>query len=105
MDMKNIVGQYVFLSYNNFSEQFLFHTYDSKTHIGGLISQNRDPVAFYSLKLTHAQINYTPMEQEIFGIVETLKELCTSILGHHITVYKEQDNITYVNFITERVLR
>ena len=103
--MKNIVGQYVFLSYNNYGEQFIFHTYDSKTHIGGLISQNRDPIAFYSLKLTHAHINYTPAEQELFDIAETLKELCTSILGHHITVYKEQDNITYDNFITERVLR
>ena len=73
MDMENIVVKYVFLSCNNFSEEFIFHTYDSKTHIGGLISQNRDPIDFYSLKLTHAQINYTPTEQEMLGIVETPK--------------------------------
>ena len=70
-----------------------------------MISKNRDPIAFYSLKLTHAQINYTPMKQELLSIVGTLKELCTSILGHRITVYTDHNNLTYDNFITERVLR
>ena len=73
MDMENIVGKYVFLSYNNFSKKFIFHTDDSKPQPGGLISQNRDPIAFYPLKLNHAQINYTPTEQELLDIVETLK--------------------------------
>ena len=73
MGMKNIVGQYVFLSYNNFSKEFIFHTDGSKMQLRSVISQNRDPIAFYSLKLTHAQINYTPTEQELLDIVETLK--------------------------------
>ena len=60
MHMKNIVGRYVFLSYNIFSEEFTFHIDDKKTHLGSVIIQNWDPIAFYSLKLTHAQINYTP---------------------------------------------
>ena len=50
--MKQIVRQDVFLSYPNFSEEFIIHTDSSKTHLGGLISQNGNPIDFYSCKLT-----------------------------------------------------
>ena len=36
--------------------------------------------------------------------METLKEFHTIILGHRITVYTDHRNITFENFITERVL-
>ena len=104
MNMKNLVGQYVFLSYNNFSEEFIFHIDDKKTQLRSVIIQNWDPITFYSLKLTHAQINYTPTEKELLSVVETLKELCSSILGLRITVYTYHNNLTYDNFITEILL-
>ena len=37
-------------------------------------------------------------------IVETLNELCTVILVHHITVYMDHKNLKYDNFTIERVL-
>ena len=73
MSMNKTIGRYFLPSLPNFSEEFIFHKDDSKTQLGSVISQNRDPIAFYSLKLTHAQINYTPTEQELLDIVETLK--------------------------------
>ena len=57
--MKNIVGRDVLLSYPNFGEKFIIHTDASKTQLGGVISKNGKPIAFYSRKLTPAQINYT----------------------------------------------
>ena len=77
----------------------------AKTQLVSVKSQNRDLIAFYSLKLTHAKINYTPTEQELLSILKTLKQSCNSILGHRITVYTYHNNLTYDNFITERVLR
>ena len=50
--MKKIVGRDFLLSYHNFSENFMIHTDASKTQLGGVISQNGKPIAFYSRKLT-----------------------------------------------------
>ena len=85
-------------------EKIIIHTNSSKTHRGVIISQNGKPIVFYSRKITPAQINYTATEIELLSIVETLKELCTIILGHRITLYMYRKNITFENFTTEIVL-
>ena len=56
--MKKIVGRDVLLSYPNFSKEFIIPTDASNTQLGGVISQNGKPIAFYSRKLIPAQITY-----------------------------------------------
>ena len=53
--------------------------------------KNGKPIAFYSQKLTPAQINYMTTKRELLSIVETLKEFRKIILGHSITVYGPQE--------------
>ena len=55
--MKKIVGLDVLLSYPNLSEIFIIHTDASKTHLGGVFSQNGKPIAFYSRKFIPAQVS------------------------------------------------
>ena len=43
-------------------------------------------------------------ERELLSIAENLKQFCTIILGHRITVYTDHKNLTFENFTTERVL-
>ena len=75
IDMKKIVGHDVLFYYPNFSERFIIHTDAIKKYLGGVIIQNGDPIAFYSLKLIPAQINYTTIDIKLLIIVETLKYL------------------------------
>ena len=70
---KKIVGRDVLLSYLNFSEKFIISTNASNKQIGGIISQNGKPTAFYSRKLTLTEIDYTTIEKEVLSITETLK--------------------------------
>ena len=98
--MKKILGCDVLIYYPNFSKKFIINTDDSKTQLGGVISKNGKPIAFYSRKLTPPQINYTTTERELLSIVETLKEFRTILLGHRITVYTDNKNITFDNFTT-----
>ena len=42
-------------------------------------------------------------ERELLSIVESLKDSCTILLGHRITVYTDHKNLTFDNFTTERL--
>ena len=47
------------VNYPNFNEVFEIHTDASDRQLGTAISQNGNPLAFYSRKLRSAQRNYT----------------------------------------------
>ena len=103
--IKKIVSRETLLSYPNFNEPFEIHTDASKQQLGAVISQNKQPIAFYSRKLNPAQVNYTTTERELLSIVETLKEFRNILLGQQIKVYTDHKNLTYKTFNTERVMR
>ena len=63
MKMNKIVGRYVLLSYPTFSQEFIIHTDSRKTHLGGVVIQNGNPIEFYSHRLTSSQINYKVTER------------------------------------------
>jgi hypothetical protein len=104
-DMKNILSRHVLLSYPDFKQPFVIHTDASHTQLGGVISQNNKPIAFYSRKLNPAQTRYTTTERELLSIVETLKEFRNILLGQKIIVHTDHKNLTYATFNTERVMR
>ena len=72
--------------------------------MGAVISQNNQPIAFYSRKLNPAQTRYTTTERELLSIVETLKEFCNILFGQTIVVHTDHKNLTCKNFNTERVM-
>ena len=89
----------------DFNALFEIHTDASQLQLGAVISQKGKPIAFYSRKMNSAQQNYTTNEKELLSMVENLKEFCNIILGHQITVYTDNKNLTYKFFNTERVMR
>ena len=76
---------------------FEVYTDSSDYQLGGVIVQNGRPLAFYSRKLRGAQLNYTITENELLGVVETLKEFRCILLGHKIKVFTDHKNLEYVN--------
>jgi RNase H-like domain found in reverse transcriptase/Integrase zinc binding domain len=90
---------------SNFTSSYLgVHTDASKVQLGGVISQENKPLAFYSRKLNQAQLNYTTIEQEFLFIVEILQGYCNILLGHNIIIFTDHKNLSFSNFTSSRVL-
>ena len=102
---KKVIAREVLLAYPDFSKKFTVHTDASHYQLGGVISQDGKPIAFYSRKLNPAQTRYTTTERELLSIVETLKEYRNILLGHEIEVFTDHKNLVYKHFNTERVMR
>ena len=73
-EAKKIVSKEAILAFPDFTQEFVIYTDASKLQLGGVITQNGKPLAFYSRKLKDAQTRYTTTERELLSIVETLKE-------------------------------
>ena len=87
--IKSIIARDVMLSYPNFSKEFIIHTDASDVQLGGVITQDNKPLAFFSRKLLDAQKSYTVTERELLSIVEILKEYRNMLLGQKIIVYTD----------------
>ena len=102
---KRIISKEVILAYPDFSKPFVIHTDASHYQLGGVISQEGKPIAFYSRKLNDAQTRYTTTERELLSIVETLKAYRNILLGQRLVVHTDHKNLVYKTFNTERVMR
>jgi hypothetical protein len=78
-EIKQKVSQHTLLAFPDFEKEFHVYTDASNKQLGAVIMQEGKPLDFYSRKLNSAQTHYTTAEQELLGIVETLKE-CRDIL-------------------------
>ena len=78
--------------------------------LGGVISQKGEdgklhPIAFYSRKLTSAELNYEIHDKELLAIVECLREWRVYLEGskYRVKVYSDHKNLLY--FMTMKVLK
>ena len=101
---KAAISRQVTLVYPDYTKPFHIHTDSSKFQLGGVISQENKPLAFYSRKLNQAQLNYSTIEQELLSIVEILREFRDILLGHNIVICTDHKNLSFSNFTSSRVL-
>jgi hypothetical protein len=59
----------------------VIYTDASTRQLGGVITQDIRPIAFFSRKLTKAQQRYSVTELELLSIVELLKDFKGMLLG------------------------
>ena len=67
---KEIMSKETLLDYPDFNKPFVIHTDASHLQLGGVISQDGNPIAYYSRKLNDAQTRYTTTERELLSIVD-----------------------------------
>jgi hypothetical protein len=81
------------LAYPDYSQGFDIYIDSSKLELEAVITQNNNPLAFFSRKLSPMQQKYSVTKQELLAIVETLKEFKGMLWVQQLTVYTDHKNL------------
>ncbi|KAL6313102.1 hypothetical protein AAG906_018817 [Vitis piasezkii] len=65
--------------------------------IGGVLSQERHPIAFFSEKLNEAKQKYSIYDKEYYVVVQTLHYWCHYLLPKGFVLYFDHEALKYVN--------
>jgi len=103
--MKAIIATDCINTYPDYSKPFDIYTDASEYQVGAAIIQEGKPVAYFSRKLSAAQMNYSTTEKELLAIVLCLKEYRKILYGGRITVYTDHQNLTFKTLSVQRILR
>lgn len=80
--------------------KFIVTTDASDFAIGAALSQQFDsgerPIAFYSKKLSSAEVNYAVHEKELLAVIQALKEWRCFLDGQHFTVLTDHKSLVYL---------
>ena len=65
--------------------------------IGGVLSQKRHPIAYFSEKLNDAKLRYSTYDKEFYAVVQALRHWCHYLLPKEFVIYFDQDALHHLN--------
>ena len=101
-DLKKAITEEPVLALPDHTKVFEVHTDASDFAIGGVLMQERCPVAFESRKLNDKEMRYTVQEKEMSDIIHCLRTWRHYLLGTHFIV--KTDNVAISYFQTQKNL-
>jgi hypothetical protein len=91
--VKATIAKDVVLAYPDFSKVFKIYTDASSKQLGAVITQDNQPIAFFSRKLSKTQHKHSVTKIELLAIVKTLKEFKGMLWGQQIKVFTDDANL------------
>jgi hypothetical protein len=65
--------------------------------IGGVLSQERHPIAYFSEKLNDAKLRYSTYDKEFYAVVQALRHWCHYLLPKEFVIYSDHDALRHLN--------
>nr|XP_033508465.1 uncharacterized protein LOC117273398 [Nicotiana tomentosiformis] len=100
-DLKAAVTEEPVLALPDFAKTFEVHTDASDFAIGGILMQDKHPIAFESRKLNETERHYTVQEKEMTTIVHCLRTWRHYLLGSRFVVKTDNDFLAEFDYVLE----
>lgn len=81
----------------NFSKVFEVACDASGVGIGGVLSQEGHPIAYFSDKLNEARQKYFPIDKEFYAIVQALRHWRHYLLHREFVLHSDHQALQYLN--------
>ncbi|GJX21999.1 RNA-directed DNA polymerase [Tanacetum coccineum] len=85
------------LALPNFNEVFQVECDASGVGIGGVLSQNQRPIAFFSEKLNDARRKYSTYDKEFYAIVRSLDTWRHYLLSNEFVLFSDHEALKFIN--------
>ncbi|GJR20752.1 RNA-directed DNA polymerase [Tanacetum coccineum] len=85
------------LALPNFDEVFQVECDASRVGIGGVLSQNQRPIAFFSEKLNDARRKYSTYDKEFYAIVRSLDTWRHYLLSNEFVLFSDHEALKFIN--------
>ena len=95
--IKKKLTQAPILQLLNFAAPFEVECDASRVGIGGVLSQGRKPIAYFSEKLNGPKLRYSTYDKEFYAIVRALQHWSHYLLPCEFVLYSEYEALKYLN--------
>jgi hypothetical protein len=95
--IKKCLTEAPILQLPNFDSPFEVACDASQLGIGGVLSQNGHPIAFYSEKLNEAKRRYSTYDLELYAVVQTLKHWRHYLIHREFIIFSDHDSLRHLN--------
>jgi hypothetical protein len=95
--IKQMLTEAPILQLLNFEVAFEVTCDASHIGIGGILSQNGHPMAFYSGKLNDAKRRYSIYDLELYAVVQTLKHWRHYLIHREFVMFSDHDSLRHLN--------
>ena len=95
--IKECMTQAPVLRLPDFTKVFEVACDASHVGIGGVLSQEGHPVAFFSEKLSEAKLKYTTYEKEFYALVQALRYWRHYLIHKEFVLYSDHEALKHVN--------
>ena len=98
LDLKDKMTQAPILRLPDFSKVFEVACDASGVGIGGVLSQENHPIAFFSEKLNDAKLRYSTYDKEFYAVVQALRYWRHYLLPHEFVLFSDHEALRFLNF-------